>query len=116
MTSPDPLSALPADWSTTATRIPKATRGPDGNFRPAGPPQEIEGFFIAPVRTAETGDYSTVSTDRAIGYAPARYEFTNDDEITTPDGSVLPGRWSVDGTPVRWPAGWQINLARRSGR
>lgn len=106
----DPLEQLPTEWTCVAQRVPGQTRGPDGNMLPGQAPHDVEGFLIAPTGVGETAEFASYSTNRTRGYAPARYEFTDKDVIITPASSVMPGRWAVDGTPIRWPFGWELQL------
>lgn len=113
MTGFAPLEALPDEWKTTAVLHVSGGRDRYGNHT-EGTDVQIPGFLIAGKQTGEGTDYATVSTDKATGFAPRNITPApkQSDEITTPAGSTLPGRWQIDGQPVAWPGGYAMNLRR----
>lgn len=107
----NPLERLPDEWKTSVVRVVAGGRDRDGRWQ-AGERSEVDDCLLVPATTGEHTDYSSVVTAEAILYAPASSEWASSDTVETPRGSVLPGTWNIDGDPVRWPFGWQINLVR----
>ncbi|RTE48824.1 hypothetical protein [Actinobaculum sp. 352] len=107
------LQALPQAWKTSVTRVTGAGRDVRGNKTP-GVKSAVDGCLLAPNTTEEERSLSDVTTTRATLYAPVDSTWATGDQVITPAESVLPGRWDVDGDPIRWPAGWRINLIRHT--
>ncbi|WP_054953089.1 hypothetical protein [Flaviflexus massiliensis] len=120
----DPLGLIPDEWKTDVVRVVDGGRDSSGNWV-EGITVTVSDCVIAPGTTIEDGRFSDITTSTIRLFAPldeAAYDppggagWSSGDTVITPETSMIPGRWQVDGKPVRWPAGWEIKLSGEGGR
>lgn len=120
----DPMSLISDDWKTDVIRVIEGGRDSAGNWV-EGISVRVRDCVISPGVTSEDGRFSEITTTTVrlfapvdeAAYDPAAYAaWSSGDTVITPATSMIPGRWQVDGKPVRWPAGWEIKLSGEGGR
>lgn len=106
---------LPNDWKTDVTVIRGG--GLDDNGDPVSSSEfALSGCLLAPESREDPLDRSQIVTGNAVLYCPpGSEEVLSTDRIRTPTSSAMPGEWSVDGTPIRWPFGVQVRLTKGGG-
>lgn len=103
----------PSSWRFTAEVLSGGGRDKWGDPLPETSAL-VEGCLLAPQTSSDPADFSAFVTDKAVLYAPSSASFTSVSRVRTPAESPLPGLWAVDGSPVRWPAGWAVPLRREA--
>lgn len=107
----DPLAALPSHWKITVTIIRGGGLDDDGEpLRATETP--LPGCLVAPATLEDPLDRSQLVSGEAVLYTPRGSDIRSTDRIRTPDDSIVPGLWAVNGAPVAWPLGVQVNLTR----
>lgn len=70
-----------------------------------------KGVMVAPRATSDPVDRSDVTDGRAVLYdGDPHFRYRTSDVISIPDGTLMAGRWKVDGRPGEWVLGGEIGL------
>lgn len=105
------LDSFPSTWRTTVTVKSGGGRDKYGDPLPSTI-REIPGCLLAPRSSSEPNYQSAYVEGAAVLYTPSGSGITSTDQVITPEGSVLQGTWSVNGDPIRWPWGEEIQLRK----
>jgi len=75
---------------------------------------EIPGCLLAPTPKSELDNLTENSDTTATLYFKQRITIPKNARIRTPEGSPIPGIFAVDGDPIYWPLGVEVNLRKES--
>ncbi|MFF5793683.1 hypothetical protein ACFY5D_16680 [Paeniglutamicibacter sp. NPDC012692] len=105
------LSSFPDSWKVTITVLSGGGDDKFGNPLPTTS-REVTGCLLSPRATSESNNQSDYVQGEAILYAPTGTAFRSTDKIQTPEGAPIRGMWAVNGDPVNWPLGVEVQLRK----
>lgn len=97
----------------TATLLTGGGKDDRGNNLPSTA-LPITGCLLNPQPKSELDNLSESSETLAVLYFNHRLAIPKNARIITPFESSMPGTWAVDGDPVYWPLGTEVNLRKDS--
>lgn len=97
----------------TATLLTGGGRDSRGNPLPVVE-TEIPGCLLSPDPKSEFDNLTEKSDTTATLYFKERITVPKNARIHTPNGAPITGTWAVDGDPVYWPLGVEVNLRKES--
>ena len=97
----------------TATLLTGGGRDSRGNPLPTFE-TEIPGCLLTPDPKSEFDNLTEKSDTTASLHFKEHITVPKNARIRTPQGSPIPGEWAVDGDPVYWPLGAEVNLRKES--
>lgn len=103
------LNDLPDSWKVTVTVENGGGRNDDGDPI-TGVSYEVPGCLIAPKVVSDENNQSAYADGQAILHMPTGYDIDSSSTVTTPKGSVVEGKFSVDGMPMFWPHATEVHL------
>lgn len=75
---------------------------------------EIPGCLLTPDPKSEIDNRSEESDTTATLHFKGQITVPKNARIRTPIGAPIAGTWAVDGDPVYWPLGVEVNLRKES--
>lgn len=105
------VSRFPADWKCTVL-VHRSGRDAKGNPLPETT-HEVTECLVGGRATTDPVDRADIPSDTVILYAddPAA-DIREGDLITVPAGPRPSGKFRVDGSPVPWPLGLEVQMKK----
>lgn len=105
------VSLFPADWLCTVT-VRRSGRDAKGNPLPETT-HEVPDCLVGGRATTDPLDRADIPSDTVMLYVDdSAADIAAGDLITVPPGPRPSGKFRVDGSPVPWPLGLEVQLKK----